>query len=166
MKRERTFGKTISTTYVLVLAWNGSIIFYHFLWGGIIDSTILIMQTTALLTEWLVTKIYEDRIFMNNIIVDSKWGKEPVKKSVNKYWRFTTTFAMVFGPMYILRVLIFYSLGWNTGNQLSSEIITTLLITCIVGPVLGPIIIWRKKDQKKKLLQKQQQNRIRVSSSG
>ncbi len=164
MNKEKNVWNKFSITYVLELAWNGIIFLYHFLWLGINDSTSAIIQITALLTEWLVTGIYEDRIFINDTLANSTY--KGTKKFLSKCWRFTTTFAMIFIPVYLFRLLIFYWMGWVTKDQLSIALLNTIPVAVILGPTLGFIVIWRKKEKKKKLLQKQQQNRIRVSSSG
>lgn len=164
MNEKKNVWSKFSITYVLELAWNGIIFLYHFLWLGINDSTSAIIQISALLTEWLVTGIYEDRIFMSNTLINKKFQQNTLKKLLSKCWKFTVTFAIIFIPVYLFRLLIFYWLGWVTENQLESAILNTIPVTSILGPILGFIVIWRKKTKKKKLLQKQQQNRIRISS--
>lgn len=143
--------KYLTITRILELGWNVVAFLYHFMWLGMGDWTSVIIQITALLTEWLVTGIYEDRIFINNILVNNRYHRNrPYTRFFHKYWRFTGLFIIIFVSTYFLRLLILYWIGYGiTGDQFIRAMINTIPIALIAGPGLGfAYIARRRRDQK------------------
>lgn len=143
-------------TRVLELGWNGIAFLYHCLWLGMGNWTSMIIQVTALLTEWLVTSIYENYIFMNNVLVNNQFDRNKrFKRFLHKYWRFTMIFILVFVSTYFIRLLILYWIGWQiTGEQLQRAMINTIPVALIGGPLLGYIYISRREKRQKKRTKK------------
>lgn len=144
--------KYFTITRVLELGWNGIAFLYHFLWLGMGNWTSVIIQVTALLTEWLVTGIYENRIFISNVLVNNQFDRSKrFKRFLHKYWRFTIIFIIIFVSTYFIRLLILYWIGWQiNGGQLQNAMINTIPVALIGGPLLGFVYIARRKKKQKK----------------
>jgi len=142
----------LTITRVLELGWNGIAFLYHFLWLGMGNWTSVIIQVTALLTEWLVTGIYENRIFISNVLVNNQFDRnKPFKRFLHKYWRFTMIFILVFVSIYFIRLLILYWIGFDiTQEQFQKAMINTIPVALIGGPILGFVYIARRKKKRKR----------------
>lgn len=135
----------LTITRMLELGWNSVAFLFHFLYLGIGGWTSIIIQITALLTEWLITGIYENTIFLHNINVNREYDRK-IQKFWHKYVRFTITFVTIFISTYFLRLILLYWIGFDiTKEQFQQAIMISIPVTLTIGPTLGFIYIARRK---------------------
>ena len=155
---------------VLITFWNGIAFCYHFLYIGIGSQTSIVIQITAILTEYLLSGPYERVLLWSNFIINANTQKitSPKKiiiKMMSKYIIFATIFATIYGTTYYMRLIFFYVINWGIdSNQLNRSMINMVWFILIAGPLMGMIVLARKKKRREMRERKQYLNRLKCNS--
>ena len=171
MKTENNFWERLSkwftVTRVIITFWNLLAFCYHFFVIGIGSWTSIIIQLTAIVTEYLVSGPYERLLLWSNNKINDKTMYIPYPqkffiKVFSKYIVFTLIFASIYNIMYYLRLEFFYQIDWGIDiNQLNKSMFNMLWFTLIVGPAMGIIVVERKKRKRNMRLRKRHKERTR-----
>lgn len=161
MKTLRKLRAWLTVSRVLITIGNILFFCYHFFWIGINGYSSIIMQIIALLTEYLVSGWYEKILLQSNRKIN-EYTRHYMKKQKwmlhipIKWIVFTTCFLVVYISIYYLRLQFFYSvIHWGiTAEQVEKGLRNALIAAPVLGPIMGSIVIWRKK----KLYQKRQKS--------
>lgn len=160
------FSHYFTITRVLETAWNGVAFSYHFFWLGIGTWTSGFIQLSALLTEYLMTGFYERLVLLSNIWINNKTmiGRNKYRKRfLMKSSIFMAIFIGIFVSTYFLRLWIFYLIGWGiTIEQFYTAMLNTIPVTIIGGPLMGYLLVWRRKRKKKRELKKRHAERLHI----
>ena len=126
----------------------------------------VIMQIVALFTEYLVCRFYERKIIAINDRIEKKNISVP-KKRFLKYGMFMITFILIYVPLYFIRLWFFHSvIHWGIReNQFEMAMINTIPVALTIGPMLGFVVIWRRKKRKRKEAKERSNIKIRIGSS-
>jgi hypothetical protein len=156
----RRLGKWFTISRVLITFWNGIAFCYHFFVIGFTPETSVIIQITALMTEYLVSGPYERMLLWGNKKINEKIIERPLIFDIFiKFFAKITVFTLVFGLMYYttyylrLKAFEFIDLGVDA-QQLMKTMINMLWFTCTAGPIMGFIVIWRKKKKRERIAHK------------
>lgn len=134
---------------VIVTFWNGISFFYHFLWIGINPWISLTIQGSSLIIEYFLCGWYERTLIWSNNKIDGKTMFVPLrvfKRIILKYISFTIIFISVYVSTYCLRLGFFYFIDFGVNiAQLQASLINMVWLTLISAPIMGAVVIERKK---------------------
>jgi hypothetical protein len=176
MKMKNNFWERLSKWFtvsrVIVTFWNLVALCYHFFYIGIDSWTSIIIQITAAITEYLVCGPYERLLLWSNNKINDKTMEImsfPLKiliKLFGKIIAFTAIFYLIYNTMYLLRLEFFYRIDWGIDiEQLNKSMINMVWFTFITGPLMGAIVIERKKRKRNIKLKKRHLQRIKFGPS-
>ncbi len=171
---QKSFWKKVSDWFtvsrVLITFWNVIAFCYHFFYIGIGSWASIIIQISAILTEYLVSGPYEQLLLWSNIVINTKtlklssWRKTTVK-IVSKYLIFAVIFGIIYGTTYYIRLEFFHLVNWGVDfRQLNKSMINMGWFTLVAGPLMGVVVLKRKEKRRKIQMRKQYQNRIKYGS--
>lgn len=153
------FNLTVSK--VIVTVWNGIALCYHWFVIGFDFKTSIILQLTAWIMEYLLCDWYENMLIKQNQKIDEKtkfirWPWRAIKRFLIKYVVFLGVFTLVYLTTYYIRLKFFYAIDFGVNDQKFIESMRNMLVfTPIAGPIMGIMVIIRKK----RLRQKADENR-------
>jgi len=170
MKTKKDFWKKISNWFtisrVLITFWNIVALCYHFFVIGITSWEVIVIQLTAILTEYIVSKPYESLLLRSNKNINKKTRNMSIPlqffiKGLKKYLIFTTIFGGMYFTTYYLRLGFFYLIDWGvTLEQLTRSMNNMAWFTLVAGPIMAIIVIQRKNKKQETSLRKYYKNRI------
>lgn len=150
MKTKKNFWKRLVTWFtisrVLITFWNLIAFSYHFFIIGIDSQTSVIIQITALMTEYLVSGPYEQMLIWSNKKINEKIiNIAYFSKIFTKTIVFIGIFAVIYYTTYYLRLKFFTLIEFGVDSvQLTKTMINMFWFTITAGPIMGYIVIWRK----------------------
>lgn len=164
MRKEESFWKKLAKWFtvsrVLITCWNTIAFCYHFFVIGFDSQTSIVIQVTALITEYLVSGPYERMLLWSNkkinaTILEIPFVEELFIKFFTKVITFTLIFALVYHSTYYLRLQAFQLIDFGVdAQQLMKTMINMVWFTSIAGPIMGFLVIWRKKKKHEQLVHK------------
>ena len=129
----------------IVTIWNIIALFYHCIWIGIPIWTSLIIQSTALIMEYLLCGWYEHMLLWSNKKINATI-LFIFARVITKYIIFTSIFVCIYVSTYYLRLEFFYLIDFGINiHQLEKSINNMVIFSLIMGPLMGTIVIARKK---------------------
>lgn len=149
---ENTFGNKVKKWFTvsrfIITFWNCVIFSYHFFFIGFDTQTTIVIQLSALITEYLVSGFYEKWLIWSdkkiNEKITGKWVQ--FKQIIIKYITYTAIFVCVFGSTYYLRLEFFYRIGFDVSPaQFKESIINMFFFTLVAGPIMAILVIKGKK---------------------
>lgn len=168
----RKVGKWFTVSRVLITCWNTIAFCYHFFVIGFDSQTSIVIQVTALITEYLVSGPYERILLWSNKKINETILQIPFIwdlfiKFFIKIIGFTLIFACVYHSTYYLRLQAFQWIDFGVdAQQLMKTMINMVWFTCTAGPIMGFIVIWRKKKKREQSAHKKFINSIKWWSLG
>lgn len=147
---------TLTVSKVIVTVWNGLALCYHWFFIGFDFKTSNILQLTAWIMEFLLCNWYENMLVNQNKKTNEKtkklsWPLRDVKRFLIKYVMFLGIFTLVYVTTYYIRLKFFYAIDFGvTEQKLIESMRNMLLFTPIAGPIMGLLVIQRKKRIKRK----------------
>lgn len=150
----RKVSKWFTVSRVLITCWNSIAFCYHFFVIGFDSQTSIVIQVTALITEYLVSGPYERMLLWSNKKINEKVIEYPFIldlfiKFFAKMLAFTLIFALMYYTTYYLRLQAFEFIDFGVdAQQLIKTMINMVWFTCTAGPIMGFIVIWRKKKKR------------------
>lgn len=156
---------------VIVTFWNMLAFCYHYFFIGINFWTSILIQIIALTIEYTICGWYENMLIWSNNKINNKtrhlaFYQTIIIRLLGKFIVYTILFALIYDTSYYLRLEFFHLIGWHLNfQQFSESIYNMILITPIYGPIMGSIVIARKKKKRNAPFLNRHRDRVKLGSS-
>lgn len=175
MKTKQSFwinvSKWFTVSRVLITFWNSIAFCYHFFVIGFDSQTSIIIQITALIIEYMVSGPYERMLLWSNRTINKRTRNTPfgvtlIIKFFAKIVVFTCIFTLVYYSTYYVRLQAFELIDFGVNaQQLTKSMINMVWFSSIAGPIMGFIVIWRKKKRQAQMAYKEHRNHTKIGPS-
>jgi len=173
MKTKKSFWENMNEWFtvsrVLITFWNFIAFCYHFFVIGMTSWTSVVIQITAIITEYIVSGPYEKLLLWSNKKINKKtmnifFPLQFFIKLLGKYITFTVIFTGTYFTTYYLRLVFFYLIDWGVDlEQLTRSMKNMFWFTLVAGPIMAILVIRRKNKKRKLDAKKHYQDRISSS---
>ncbi len=159
-EKQKRKVRWFSITRIGVLVWNIITLIYHIIIIGMTTSTGISQHIVGMIIEYFMAGIYENSVVRMDKIINRKTltcKHQKTKRILIKYVAFGIIFSVTYTIVYILRMLIIHFIGWGflDGEQTERAIINGIVFGCIVGPIIGMLVVWaRNKGLRVKITKK------------
>ncbi len=133
---------------VIITIWNIVAFMYHYFFIGMLSETSILIQTTALIMEYILCGPYEKWLLSSNKKINRMTKKKSIRLTA-KYVVFTVIFGLIYGTAYYVRLEFFYIIHWGvTKPQIDQSMINMVWFTIGIGGVMGQFVLLKKRKKK------------------